>query len=1146
MRQHPPVVISNTRSITNLQKNKIMQNKINPIKWGRELCHVVPPIMRISILILWATTVQATSFAQPKIDIAVENVSLEEFFDKIQKETDYYFFYKDDLIKINKKLSFNFKEATITEILDVVLKDTGLGYKIEGNQIIIKQEQKKQVKPIIFRNEPKPEPDPIRITGKVQDANGAGLPGVTVLIVGTQKGTQTEADGSYSIEVNTGDQLAFSFVGMETQIVRVGEATVINITMKEQSSVLQELVVVAYGKETKESLTGSVSVVKNEDLAQVPVSTFEQALRGSVAGLQASAMDGAPGANTEIRIRGTGSITASSAPLYVIDGIPILSGDLSSLNGNGGRSSNVMATINPNDIESISVLKDASATAIYGSRGANGVILITTKSGKSGKAKINFSSQVGFSSPAYKNILKPLNARQYTQLFLEGWINRGDTPAQAQQRFEQTFPQAIDPVTGDTTDTNWLEAISRVGVTQSYDLSMMGGTDKFNYYFSAGYYDQESIFIGSGFRRYSARANLEYRAHDRIKISNNIFVSNSHHNTFLAGGSFENPMKVTLELSPLIPIYDSEGRINGDHQDYFPMGGTNPVGMLGTDDNIRTIGQTRILDNFAVDVKIIDNLTFKTQWNFDIISVNEYQYQTPRYGGGRELGGTAANANNTSVSWVGTQTVNYTTKIAEQHNLTVLGGYEAQKTNRETFSASGVGFPNDKLKTLNSTSSQFAVTGSRTANAFIGIFSRASYDYKQKYFVSASIRRDGSSRFGTESRWGTFYSIGGSWVMSNESFIKDIQMIDFLRMRSSYGVTGNAEIGDFTYAGVYTYGQDYDGQPGGRPGQIGNPNLTWERQKNFNLGLDFELLEKVNGTIEYFKRTSSDLILDVPISRTTGFTTLTSNFGEMVNSGVEFSLNVDIMNRGDFSWNAGFNITFLKNEVTKLLEDYNDGNFRRQVGEDFQSYFLLGWAGVDPANGDPLWYTNSSKAETTNRPANAERFFDGKKATPDHFGGFNNTLKYKRWSLDAQFMYSYGNYIFDTRARGSLSDGRLTPRSTATVAFEGRWVPGKTDATFPQHKWGGQPGSNEAANSRWLYDGSFIRLRNVTLAYDLPTSLAERLKLQSLRFYLRGTNLLTFVKQKDLYMDPEQSINGEFDAMTTAIKTFSIGLDVGF
>lgn len=1101
-------------------------------------------LMRVFIFILWVPTVHASTILQSKIDLSVEGVSIEEFFTKVQQETDYFFFYNDGVINTGQKLSVQITNASINEILDEAFKDMDLGYKIVGKQIVIKKVKKKPVE-IVSSQLIIPEQDLI-ITGKVQDSTGEGLPGVLIVILGTQSGTTTDTDGTYSIAAKKGDQLSISFIGMESQIVKVGESTVINITLRDQSSFLDEFIVVGYGKETKESLTGSVTVVGSKDLEQIPVSTFEQALRGSVAGLQASAMDGAPGANTEIRIRGTGSITASSEPLYVIDGVPIVSGDLSSLNSNNGRSGNIMSTINPNDIETISVLKDASATAIYGSRGANGVILITTKSGQSGKAQINFNSQVGFSSPAYKNILKPINSTQYTQLFLEGWVNRGDTPERAQQRFEQTFQQAIDPVSGDTTNTNWLDAISRVGVTQSYDLSMRGGTDKITYFFSGGYYDQESIFIGSGFRRLSARANLEYTANDNIKISNNMFLSNSNHNTFLAGGSFENPMKATLELSPLIPIYDSQGRFNGDHQNYFPMRGSNPVGMLGSDDNIRDIIQTRIMDNFAVEARLLDKLIFRSQWNFDLASINEFGYQNPRYGNGRELNGTAANSNTTSTSWVGTQTLNYDIKIGEAHNLSVLGGYEAQKTTRESFSAFGAGFPNDKLKTINSTSSQFAVSGIRTANSFVGLFSRANYDYGQKYFVSGSIRRDGSSRFGSESRWGTFYSIGGGWIMSNENFLKNIDAIDFLRWRSSYGTTGNAEIGDFTYAGVFTYGQDYGGLPGGRPGQIGNPFLTWERQQNFNVGLDFELFNSINGTIEYFKKTSSDLILDVPISRTTGFEMLTQNFGEMVNSGLEISLNSMIIDRENFTWNAGFNMTFLNNEITRLPEDFNDGNFRRQVGEDFQSYYLLGWAGVDASNGNPLWYTDATKSETTNNPGQAERFFDGKTATPDHFGGFNNSLTYKRWSLDAQFMYSWGNYIFDTRARGSLSDGRLSPRSTASVAFENRWVPGKTDALWPQHRWGGQPGSNQQANSRWLYDGSFIRLRNLMLAYALPSTITEKLHVQTLKCYVRGTNLFTFVKDKNLYMDPEQSINGEFNAMTTAIKTISVGLDIGF
>ncbi|HAI41478.1 MAG TPA: SusC/RagA family TonB-linked outer membrane protein, partial [Maribacter sp.] len=401
----------------------------------------------------------------------------------------------------------------------------------------------------------------------------------------------------------------------------------VNVILQEDVASLDEVVVVAYGTSTKESITGSVGVVRSEELEQVPVSTFEQTLRGSTAGLQASAVDGAPGGNTQVRIRGIGSISASSEPLYVIDGIPVQNGSIGTID-NGGSSTNVMASINPNDIASISVLKDAASTAIYGSRGANGVILITTKSGSSGKAKITLKTLTGFNSQAYNNILKPLNAAEYTELFLEGYVNLGDTPEEAQERFDATFQQLIDPSTGEPTDTNWLDAITRTGITQSYDLSASGGTENLKYFFSGAYYDQENYIIGSGFNRLSARSNIEFKATDYLTVSNNISVSNSTTNTFFDGGSFNNPFKNSLELSPLIPIYDEEGRFNGEHADYFPLGGANPVGSLSGDD-LWENKQFRVIDNFAVSIKPVKNLTLRSQLNFDLLTLTESQYQNP-------------------------------------------------------------------------------------------------------------------------------------------------------------------------------------------------------------------------------------------------------------------------------------------------------------------------------------------------------------------------------------------------------------------------------------------------------------------------------------------------------------------------------------
>ncbi|SDE74866.1 SusC/RagA family TonB-linked outer membrane protein [Cellulophaga baltica] len=857
-------------------------------------------LMRIFLLFITIGLSSAyanLAMGQNKMDVELNNLSVEQFFSEIQSTSNYIFFYKDDVISTNKKISLKLKNVKISTVLDKAFSNTNLTYKIEGKQIVVKKvESRAAIKNISDDDTSVQEKT---ITGTVYGTDGIPLVGVNILVKGTTQGTQTDFDGHYAIKANDTDVLAFSYIGMLTQTATVGAKTVIDITLKENAAALEEVVLVGYGSQKKESLTGSVGVVKSATFEQAPVSSFEQALRGSTAGLQASAVDGAPGGNTQVRIRGIGSISASSEPLYVIDGIPIQNGSIGTID-NGGSSTNVMASINPNDIESISVLKDAASTAIYGSRGANGVILITTKSGKSGKAKITLKTLTGFNSQAYNNILKPLNAAEYTELFLEGYVNGGDTAAEAQARFDATFQQLIDPSTGEPTDTNWLDAITRTGITQSYDLSASGGTDNLKYFFSGAYYDQENYIIGSGFKRLSARSNIEFKATDYLTISNNISVSNSTTNTFFDGGSFNNPFKNSLELSPLIPIYDEEGRFNGEHADYFPLGGANPVGALSGDD-LWENKQFRVIDNFAVSIKPIKNLTLRSQLNFDLLTLTESQYQNPRYGGGRNSGGIGYEANTSLRTFVGTQTADYNFILGDNHNFNVLGGFEAQETNNESFSASGTQFPNQSLRTLNSASAEFAISGSKSEYTFVSAFSRLNYNYDGKYFLSGSLRRDGSSRFGADNRWGTFYSFGGSWVASRESFLEDVSFLDLLKVRSSWGVTGNAAIGNFPSQGLYVFGQDYDGNPGGSPSQIANPDLTWESQQNFNVGVDFGLFSKISGTVEYFERTSSDLILNVPITLTSGFSSLTQNFGEMKNSGLELSINADIISSDNFN-----------------------------------------------------------------------------------------------------------------------------------------------------------------------------------------------------------------------------------------------------
>ncbi len=984
------------------------------------------------------------------------------------------------------------------------------------------------------------------ITGSVLNSNGEPLVGATILVQGTTNGTVADLDGSYSIRVNEVDQaLLFSFTGYSTQTIPIETSSIIHAVLIESASTLEEIVVIGYGTRTRSTITGSVGLLEAEKLEQVPVSSFEQTLQGNVAGLQSTGIDGSPGGNAQIRIRGIGSITASSEPLYVIDGQIVQSGDLTEINGNDERSGNVMAGINPNDIESLTVLKDASSTAVYGSRGANGVILITTKSGKAGVSRVNLRTQVGFNSVASNNLLQPLNADQYTQLFLEGYTNGGDTQAEAQEKLDNRFEQLVDPSTGQRTNTNWLDAITRTGLNQSYDLSASGGTEKMNYFFSGSYFDQESHLIGSDFDRLSGRINLGFDASEAVRITNRINISNTNQNGFVDGSAWANPLYNAYLLSPLIPIRDDQGRFNADHKNYFPMGGNNPVGKLSGEDTRQT-KQLRLMDNFAVEVDLLQHLTVRSQWNFDVIQIDESQFENARFGNGRNSGGLAEERAVLNKSWLATQSVTYDNTFGSDHTINVFVGYETQESTRKIIGGYGEGFPNDKLQTLNSAASAFEVTGSRTKFAFVSYISRLSYVYRGRYYVDASLRRDGSSRFGSDKRWGNFYSIGAAWTLSDEPFMQDLGAFNYLKLRGSYGTTGNADIGNFPSKGLYAYGRDYDGEPGGEPNQIANPILTWESQQNFNIGLDFVLYKRFSGTIDYFNRRSSDLILDVPISFTTGYEDLTQNFGELENKGLELALSYDFIDNRDATLTIGLNTTILKNKLTKFGEPFTDGTKRREEGRDYQSYFLYGWAGVDQSNGDPTFYVDETQTEITNDPRDAERYFVGKSATPDHFGGMNVLATYKGLTLSAQLSYSWGNYIYEAQGRFIHGDGRLTPRSTTVWGFENRWVPGKTDALLPMHEWGDRKRGQTANSTRYLWDGSYLRLRNVTLSYDLGNDLTSTVGLRSCRVYVRGVNLLTMTKEKDLFLDPEQAINGIANSLTPAIKNISVGIDFGF
>ena len=991
----------------------------------------------------------------------------------------------------------------------------------------------------------------VEITGTVTNAKtGDPIPGVSVVVKGqTTIGTSTDMDGQYTLEVPSGaEALVFSFVGMQKKEVPIRGRNTIDVALQPSVEELQEVVVVGYGTSSKEALTGSVGQIEAENIEKTHDATFTGALKGRTAGVRMTTAEGQPGANPQVRIRGVGSISASSEPLYVVDGIPVTSGDLAQTEiSNENRSTSVLSTINPGDIESITVLKDAAATAIYGSRGANGVILIETKTGEKGEAQINFSAQYGVSDAAYNNLLEPIEADQYKTLFIQGYTNRPDNPMTEQEAldlFNDYFPKPAN--------TDWLDEISRQGNTHQYSLNASGGDENLRYYTSGSYYNREGFLIGADLERYSLRLNLNTQATENLRLQNNLSLGRTVQHGVEDETSWSNPMYNAYLLPPQVPVKNEAGLYYGAHK-RFIMAGNNPVGKMSGDD-ARWLKQTRILDNLSATYDITDQLTFKTAWNFDLLFLHEFVYQNGRYGDDDDKGGEADEATTNEINWVGTQTLNYNNVFADSHSVDVLLGYEAQKNDRRYTYSQASGFPTIDLKTLANAGTPSTAWSSGTKYSFVSLFSRLNYNFKSRYFLSFSFRRDGSSRFGEENRYGNFWSVGASWRLAEEAFLQNVDWINDLKIKGSYGITGNADIGNFAAKRLFGFGQNYDGRPGSGPSAVGNPFLTWEQQANYDLSMSFRLFDMLSGSVTYYNRKNEDLILDRPISLTSGFDDHIENVANMVNKGLEIEMNADVVQSPNLNWNVGFNFSTLKNEVTKLDEPIITDVGIHQEGHDFYEFYLYPWAGVNPQTGLSEWYTDETLTNKSSDYRDTEKVFTGKSAMPSAYGALTTRLDYKNFTLDMIVNFEWDKYIYDDAAFVIHGDGHYTPRSTSKRAFEGRWMQPGDQTLFPQHYWGNVV-SNVRDQSRFLMDGTYARLGNVTLSYNLPQKTLNSLQwlnVRSVRIYIKASNYLTWTRNQtgdftfyDLYVDPENQINGVAETGQPPLKTLSFGLDLG-
>ena len=961
------------------------------------------------------------------------------------------------------------------------------------------------------------------IIGTVTDETGP-LPGVSVLIKGTTSGTETDFDGNYAMEVKEGQILQYSFIGMETAYKTVGASNTINVVMEVSSdNLLEEVVVTGYGaRKAKRAVTGSVQEIKSSEIKDVPVTSFIESVKGKFTGLQSINSSGQPGSSNTVIIRGIGSFKGETQPLYVIDGIPM--NTTASYAGPAGENKSSLAQLNQADIESITVLKDASSTSIYGARGANGVILITTKKGKTGKTTFSLDSQVGFSSRATK--MEVLSADDYIMLHREAMINSGSTEAAALNLYPDT-----------DVNTNWQDiAFSDSALTNKIHLSAKGGNEKMNFFTSIGYDNNEGMALGSFLKKISAKVSVRNNATDNIKIMFNVTGSRSKQGTPLTNAAyFVSPVVGGYLYAPTAPAYNDDGSPNQE----IPFMGASFLAQYIYD--IDEFVTYRIFSDLTTSIRFLNDFNFNTKIGMDLQYANASTYNSPLTQGNTAFGrGRAAKDLSDALIWTLNNSLNWNKEIGV-FNLDVLVGQEVTEFKAENVYAYSENFSTAQLQTLVSGSEPTMTYSYNTDWKLASIYSNLNIGlYDNRYNFTGTYRKDGSSRFGKDNRWGDFWAVGVNWNLSRETFLEKVDWLNNLKLRASYGIQGNQPRNFYDALPSLASGYDYDGNPGQYEERIHNPNLKWEEQNLLEVGIDFKFLNMLYGEANYYERKTNDLFLDVPLSITQGDpdNQAVRNWGAMENIGYEAKLGINIFNKDNFEWNIEGNATFNKNKITKLTEEFEEGTKIRRVGEAYNTFFMPVWAGVNPDDGTPQWYDEND--EITGVYDEAERRIVGN-ADPDYYGGFSTYLRYKDLSLNLQFFTSQGNQIYNNTSRITQSDGGFTDVNQSVEQLK-RWQNPGDITDVPQRLKGGNNNSHQLS-SRWLEDGSYVRLRDIVLSYNLSNKAFKKIGFHSVRMYIQGHNVYTWT---DFSLDPEQTIQGTSWFKYPNPKTYSMGVNISF
>ena len=998
------------------------------------------------------------------------------------------------------------------------------------------------------------------ITGTVTSKeDGLPIPGVSVKTRGVAGGVVTTSNGKYSINVpSKATALEFSYLGFDAQTVTLAGSNQINVVLIPSTKSLDEVVLVGYGSQKKTTLTGSQGSVSAKDIENTPILNAQQGLQGRVAGVQVSQASGTPGGGININIRGVGSIGGSNQPLYVIDGIPISTGSYTQVAA-GGQLTNALADINPADIESMEILKDAASTAIYGSRGANGVVLINTKRGLNQATKIGVNIYSGFQEVA--KTIPSLTGPQYIQLMNEAVVNRYGAASGRDYAWLSSAlgsAQSADPNAYGT--TNWQDEIFRSAAITNYEVTARGGNEKTKFAVSGGLFDQKGVVIGTDFKRYSGRINLDNQATDKLKLSLSTSFSNSINNRVNNDNNIYGVVSASFLLGSHIPAYNANGTYGRD-----PVSSVdNPLAQAYENDFKYT--SNRLLASGSAEYQFIPELSFKTSLSLDYFTSKDRTFLSSLTNNGASTNGSATEGQNQEVNYVFENILTYNKVFNGVHSVNLLGGFSYQESQYENILATATGFPGNDLRRLSSGSVRATASSGGSSNALESYFFRANYAFKGKYIFQASARYDGSSRFGAEKRYGFFPSVSGAWRISEESFLKDVKAISDLKIRASYGIVGNQEIGNFTSLPLVGGGANYLQNPGLAPTQLGNVNLTWENTANLDLGLDLSLFaNRLTLTVDAYQRKTTDLLLSKPLVGSSGFLSIQSNIGKTDNKGLEIGLSGKIFTKRDFSWDANFNISLNKNRIIELSGNPYAAGFASwvEVGQPlgaFRGYRMIGiFQSAAEIAGAPTQTVTTSPLTSTAPGDVRFKDVDGNgiinsddqeiigQGNPTYWGGLTNNFKYKNFDLSVFLQYQGGNQIYtNTRAFGEGMNGVFGQMATTL----NRWTPTNTNTDIPRAVYG-DPANNRRVSSRFIEDADFLRIKNVSLGYNFGPKVLNAIRVSNLRLYVAAQNLHTFTKYSGL--DPEVST---FSITNTApgtdfltypqARTYTFGLNVTF